>query len=182
MSSSRKHSAVQAPMDQVSIITAQFWVSGTTGVASGPDMTGSWIFGTNNDMAIDFRTTGSIGLPSGSIRLVLPQDSRYNRVLDWGVSFEGTGTLLTTFAGTTGGNTLRQPSNYRIQKYGHNEDNGTFDFGFVTMQLTGSGVAGVGPIATGHMIGAVPGDEAHSTSPAATVSFYAIVRNTDRPT
>lgn len=178
--SSRKQSEVKSTLDQISIVTAKFWVSGTGGVAGIPDLTGAWIFGTDNAATVDFRVTGSIGLPSGSMRLVLPQDNRYMRVMDWGVSFEGTGSTLTSFAGTTGNETLRQPQNYRIQKYGHNTASGTFDFGFVTQLMSGS--VGGDLIGTGHMIGAVPGDEAHSTSPAATVSFYAIVRNTDRPT
>jgi hypothetical protein len=165
-------------MDAVSVIAAKGWVSGTTGVASGPDMTGSLIFATDLGATLTYASS-SLSLPSGSIRLAVSSDNQFMRVLDWDVTFECTGTTLTSFAGTTGNETLRQPSNFAIQKYGHSTQSGTFDFGFVTQLMTSSlGVL----VGTGHMIGAVPGDEAHSTSPALTWTLVAHVRRTDRPT
>jgi len=179
--STRKQSEIRTTKDSVSVVAARGWVTGSDGtVANIPDMTGSLIAAgcTDLGMAITYGS-GSIGLPSGSIRLTLAPDNRYFSVMDWDVSMEGTGSTLTSFAGTTGDETLFQPQNYRVVKYGHDSVSGTFDFGFVR-QLHTSSLGAM--MATGHWMGAVPRDEAHSNSPACTWFFHAFLRNTSRPT
>lgn len=174
--SSRKQTEVKSTMDQVSIVTVKFNVSGSSG---GGDMTGSFIFGTDLACHVAFGS-GSLSLPSGSMRVTLAPDNLYNKVLDWGVSFEGSGSTESSWPLTSPDATYGRPQNYRIVKYGHSDVSGTFDFGFVKQGVElASGSLSVG---TGHWVGAVVKDEAHSTSPAAEVSLYAIVRNTDRNT
>lgn len=180
----RKPSEITTTKHAVRVVTARGWVTGSDGtVANIPDMTGSLVRAgcTDLGMAISYGS-GSLGLPSGSIRLTLAPDNRHVNVMSWDVSMEGTASVLTSFAGTTGDETLFQPQNYRIVQYGHSSVSGTFDFGFVRLLLTGSAAAGSQNLDTGHWIGAVPKDEAHSNSPACTWYFTAFLRNTDSPT
>ncbi len=162
MSSSRKQSEVRSSMDQLSIVTARMIVSGS-GVG---DMSGTMIFGTDLTMTATYGSS-SLGLPSGSVRLTLAGDNRYNRVLSWHVSSEISGTDIKS-------NALGRGNDYQVVKYGHNAASGTFDFGFMVTSgsTTDSGVD--------VRYGAVPEDKV-TRGPIA-VDFIAICRNTDRST
>jgi hypothetical protein len=170
MSNSRKHNAVQTTVDNFAVVTIKGWVSGS-GVG---DMTGSMIKGTELGAVVTYPSSSNPGfsapLPSGSIRVQVPVNSRYNQVYSWHVTMEASGTDLRM-------NGLATIPDYDIVQYGHNAQSGTFSFGFVTPLLTGSG--GVNTH-TGHMVGAVPADRINPSSPVATWNLTIFARNTDR--
>jgi hypothetical protein len=186
--SSRIPHPVQATKDRIQIVTVTGWVSGSGPVAP-VNMTGNLIpsMGTDNGARAVYGSS-SLGLPSGSVAVLLSADNKFPAVLSWHVSMQRSGTDVYS-------NPLAQDgiNDYRIVPYFSTStgSQNTFAFGFqrisASLAAVGAddfGFNADGPVASQSSsfsyVGAVPRDPIRPSSPACTWTLTAIVRNTDR--